>query len=187
MTAAAQLRNRLTLEEYLEGEELSDVRHDYLAGELFPVENATGNHNRVAGNLFARLHVHLAGTACEPFMNNMKLVMRGQLDDFAYYPDIMVACDPSDNHRLYRERPTVLAEVESPSTSRNDQREKYYAFRELPSLEDYLTLSQDKIGGRIARRSNSWLWEVLGENDHLSLPSLNFSVPLRDLYDRVEF
>jgi Uma2 family endonuclease len=68
--------------------------------------------------------------------------------NFFYYPDVVVTCDPEDNDEYFVRRPVLVVEVASPSTFAIDRREKLMAYRKLPSLREYLLLSQDSIKRR---------------------------------------
>ena len=72
MSTASHLRPWISPEEYIQGELLSEIRHEYFAGEIFAMAGASENHNYIAGNVFAALHVHLSGKKCAPFINDMK-------------------------------------------------------------------------------------------------------------------
>ena len=63
-------------------------------------------------------------------------------DDIFYYPDVIVTCDPEDSQRYYKTRPQFIAEVFSPETERFDRREKFLSYIRLPSLSEYLLVSQ---------------------------------------------
>ena len=56
---------------------------------------ASDDHNRVVLNICGELRERLRGKRCEPFMADMKLKMPGS--EAFYYPDVLVACDPTDN------------------------------------------------------------------------------------------
>ena len=120
MTALKKSDVLVTPEEYLEGELLSEVRHEYVAGRVFAMAGASDDHNRISLNIAASLHAQLRGKPCEAFFNDMK----AKVAPAFYYPDVMVVCDPADNHRYFRERPSVVFEVSSPDTERTDRRER---------------------------------------------------------------
>jgi Uma2 family endonuclease len=118
-------------------------------------------------------------------MSDMKLKMPGS--EAFYYPDVLVACDPADNAKYFRERPTVVFEVLSPETERTDQREKRFAYSLVPSIKVYVILAQDKAEVTVLRRSRAGLWkeEVLaGRNAVLKLPELKVEIPLARIYER---
>jgi Uma2 family endonuclease len=103
-----------------------------------------------------------------------------------YYPDVMVACDPSDNARYFRERPSVIFEVLSPDTERTDRREKLLAYRDIRTLQTYVIVEQDRMFVTIHRRTDvDWSGEhIEGLNGDLHLTEINFRLPLARIYRR---
>src|SRR5207302_10378757 len=109
---------------------------------VYAMTGASDDHNRIVGNIHGELRQRLRGKRCEPFMADMKLKIPG--GQAFYYPDVMVACDPADNAKYFRERPRVVFEVLSSETERSDQLEKRYAYALVPALKDYVLISQEK-------------------------------------------
>lgn len=185
MSAVTQVQRFLSVDEYLEGERHSEVRHEYVGGHAYAMAGASDEHNRIAGNIFSALHQALRGKRCEPFMADMKLKIPDS--QVFYYPDVLVACDPSDNASYFRERPTVVFEVLSPDTERTDQREKRFAYALVPSLRVYVIVAQDKRQLTVLRRGRGVPWEtetVEERNAVLKLPELKLEIPLASIYER---
>jgi Uma2 family endonuclease len=175
----------MTIAEYLELEKTSTVRHEYLDGEIYAMSGASRRHNLIAGNLHGCLRSHLRRGPCQVFIVDVKVYIE-KLNIF-YYPDLVVSCDPKDNDEYFVVRPVLVVEVESPSTSTIDGREKLMAYRKLESLREYLLLSQDSIGAELFRRDESgdWSLEQLGLEHELCLESVGMNVRLRSLYEDV--
>lgn len=177
----------IPVEDYLSGEQLSEVRHEYIGGEVHAMASASEDHNTIAGNIFASLHGHLRGKRCRPFMADVKVRLEVLGDDIFYYPDVLVACDPRDTHPLFKRFPTVIVEVLSDSTERIDRREKFWSYARIETLEEYVLVAQDKREVTVFRRANGWKAEVLrGKASVLRLTSLEFTQPLRDIYEGVK-
>ncbi len=121
MSTAEQLieADFISVEDYLTGELESEVRHEYFGGVVRAMAGASDRHERVSGNLFAALHAHLKGGPCQVFKDGMKLRLEVNKSDVFYYPDVMVACDPKDDHRYFRERPSLVVEVLSEDVNRD--------------------------------------------------------------------
>lgn len=183
--AEAASRSRLEVETYLQGELNAEQRHEYLAGEVYAMVGASDAHNIITLNLASALHAHLKGGPCRAFMSDMKLRLRAGEEDYFYYPDVMVACQPGDAARYYREQPIFLAEVTSETTERIDRREKLFAYRGIAALEEYLLLAQDSVAATLYRRAAGWSAVRLGAQEELNLASLNLRLPLHALYDGV--
>src|SRR5436190_18043091 len=115
MGAVLKLTSWISPEEYLEGERLADVRHEYVDGRVYAMAGAKANHNRICVNITADLHSALRGKPCEPFTTEMKARILWLEKTIFYYPDVLICCDPSDDAEEYRERPRVIFEVLSDS------------------------------------------------------------------------
>jgi Uma2 family endonuclease len=177
----------MSVAEYLELEKTSPVKHEYLDGEIYAMAGASKRHNQVGNNLNDHLRPHLRGGPCSVFTFEVKVYIEA-LNTF-YYPDLVVACDPADNDQYFVKRPILVVEVESPTTSIIDRREKLLAYKKLDSLIEYVRLSQDSISSEVARRDEdgNWSSEQLGLEDELRLTSVGIRIPLASLYEGVQF
>ena len=178
----------IPVDDYLSGEQLSEVRHEYIAGEVHAMAGASEAHNLAAGSIYSALRTHLKGKRCRPYIADVKVRLEILGDDIFYYPDVLVACDPRDTHPLFKRFPTVIIEVLSESTERIDRREKFLSYTRIETLEEYVLVAQDRREVTVFRRANGWQPEVLrDEADTLRLASLEFTQPLRDIYEGVKF
>src|SRR6266851_8969722 len=130
-----------TVEEFLEMEEASLTKHEYVAGEVYALSGATQRHNRIAGNILAQLWAAARDGGCRVFGSDMRLRVG---NDAVYYPDVQVDCDPADNEPLFTMKPCVVVEVLSPSTSSIDLREKLMVYQRIKSLRAYMIVFQDE-------------------------------------------
>lgn len=180
---------RMTEEEYLAFEAQSQVRHEFLDGYIHAMVGGTRAHNGIAGNLFVALKQQLKGTACAVFMNDIKV--RVARENSYYYPDLVATCVREEarlNQGLVLESPCLVVEVLSPSTHQTDLREKWRAYQTLDSLQEYVLLDWRAVRATVHRRAQvGWVRLELVENDFLTLDSVGFSEPLRDIYDGIEF
>ena len=172
----------LSVEDYLAGERAGDRRHEYIGGEIHAMAGASEEHGLIAGNLFFALRQHVGSGPCKVFISDMKVRLEIARDDIFYYPDVLVTCDPADSQRYYKTRPQFIAEVLSPETERFDRREKFLSYIRLPSLSEYLLVSQSTPLATLFRRERDWEPEHLGVGQELVLPSLQFRLPISSLY-----
>jgi Uma2 family endonuclease len=177
----------LTVEEYLAGELRADSKHEYLGGVIYAMAGASEEHNVIAANLIGLLHSQLRGKSCQPFGSDMKVRLRTFGDTYFYYPDAMVACDPSDSGHPWRERPSILFEILSEETRRIDEREKRFAYFQILSLQAYVRVEQGAPEIVVERRgTGEWEYQKLsGLEAVLELPGL--VIPLAALYERISF
>ena len=186
VTAIPKAADWISPDEYLGGERSAEVRHEYVDGRVYVMAGASDDHNRIAGNIFRELGNALRGRQCEPFINDMKVKIPPAFADVYYYPDVLVACDPTDNARFFRERPTVLIEVLSTETERTDRREKAIAYRQIPTVEAYVLVEQERMAATILRRTEpGWQSDVIeGPGSILKLPGIGVEIPLERIYER---
>ena len=185
---AALRSDFITVEEYLAGEQLSDVRHEYVDGVVYAMVGGTREHNQIAGNIYAALLNGLRSGPCRPFIFDLKARVQVSRDHAVfYYPDVMVGCDSRDTHRLYLCYPKVLIEVSSDSTERTDRHEKFSAYKTIETLEEYVIVFQDRPEAMIIRRHDNWRAETIKGLDHVVvLKSLDMPLPLLLIYQGVQ-
>jgi Uma2 family endonuclease len=162
----------ISAEDYLEGEKMSDVKHEYIAGQVFAMAGASEEHNLIAGNVYRKLRDRLAGSHCRTFMSDMKPSI--EVADIFYYPDVLATCEREDQHRYYETRPCLIVEVLSSGTEVIDRREKRQNYFKLDSLREYVLISQSERRVEVYRRDDAGRWhhEILGPEDELRLKSL---------------
>lgn len=172
--------------EYLALEARSPVRHEYVAGEIFAMTDASIRHTIIAGNLYTALRTHLRGTPCLALMEGIKPYLKKERSYF--YPDVMVTCEPRllelDAETQIVESPVLLVEVRSPSTEGIGRREKLRAYRALPSLKEYAMVSQDECQIHLYRRRGDIAWDIVTyePGDTAELASVELSMPMTDIY-----
>lgn len=188
MSAAEQLQ-LLSVDEYLQGEAACEVRHEYLAGTVHAMAGASRRHNRLVRNIEKMLNGQFGSGPCEAWSTDLKLHVRTAIAEYFYYPDVMVGCDPADNHEYYLENPAILFEVLSPSTEQIDKREKFHVYLSIPSLFHYVIVSQEERRVEwLQREGNSWKVSVLtAEADRIDFPAQIASITLAEIYEGIEF
>jgi Uma2 family endonuclease len=181
----------ISLEQYFTLESRSELRHEFHDGRRVEVAGASLNHNYLAGNLYAALWNALRSKAFSVFMNDMRVWIPD--DKRAVYPDVMVVADPPE-FALERKdtlaNPRIIAEVLSSSTEAYDRGDKFKAYRSLPSLAEYLLISQSKkaVDHFVKNNAGKWVLETsLAEQGELALASIDLSLDLDVLYDKVFF
>lgn len=174
----------LPVEDFLELERESTVRHEYVGGQIFAFAGATEAHNLIATNLITALATAARGTQCRVYPSDMLLRAAEQV---FYYPDIMVVCEPQDTGTIFKSRPSTIVEILSPSTATTDLREKLFVYRSLPSMSTYVIVSQDERRVRTHLRDENGAWsefDVAGAgNVRILQPELILT--LDQIYDGV--
>lgn len=172
--------------DYLTYEAQSPIRHEYIAGEIFAMTGASIRHNVIAGHLFAELRSHLKGPPCRALIEGVKLRLRKEQSYF--YPDVMVTCEDRlqelDSQQQIVEAPVVVIEILSPTTEATDRREKLRAYRTLPSLKEYLLVSQEQAQVEIYRRRGDICWDIITyePGDTVEIASLEIKLGMGEIY-----
>jgi Uma2 family endonuclease len=181
--SSTAMNTQLTEQAYLEGEVLAQIKHEYIEGAAYLMAGASKNHNLISGNIFAEFRQQLKGKTCTPFIADMKVKAGTNI----YYPDVMVVCEADDaDTKLVLHAPTIIVEVLSSGTRKYDMTAKKMAYLNVPSLQEYLLIEQDRCEVEVFRCSESWAstYYVLG--DVITFDSIGVSVAVEEIYDRID-
>ncbi|XOF34232.1 MAG: Uma2 family endonuclease [Candidatus Electrothrix sp. YB6] len=175
-------QQQISEQEYLNGELLSEVKHEFIDVAVYAMAGASADHGRIAGNLFAAFLRHLQErkSPCEPFLADMKVKTGNKF----FYPDVLISCEQEEND-YYRNAPLLIVEVVSRSTRKKDNTLKRLSYQTLPSLEEYVLIEQDFVDIEVCRRSKHWWPEhyYLGDTVHFS--SIDLTLSVEEIYARV--
>jgi Uma2 family endonuclease len=180
----------VSVDDYLAQEEYSSVRHEYIDGQLFAMTGTTRLHNTIALNIASIFRSHLKGSGCRVYMSDVKLQV--EATNSFYYPDVMIACDAYNSTSVMTNCPVLIVEVLSRSTTAIDRREKVLAYRQLPSLNEYLIVHQRKQLLELHRKDEHGSWHVLefGRGDLLMLDAIQCSpltLPVEAVYEDADW
>jgi Uma2 family endonuclease len=176
-------------DEYLRLEAQSPIKHEYVYGEMFAMTGGTLRHNTITLNVAAALRSHLRDTPCRAFINDVWV--RVEKTHSYYYPDLLVSCargaQTMDLNGVTVEDPVLVIEVLSPTTEATDRREKLLAYRTIPSLSEYVLVSQDIARVEIHRRRGDIGWERIEYSDQetVELASVDLQIGMGEIYEGV--
>jgi Uma2 family endonuclease len=177
--------SRISREEYLQGELVSEIRHEYVAGNVYAMSGGTLNHQRIAGNFAYLAKRQLEGKSCFPTGSDFKLqVPLGVGEEAFYYPDGMIICVPVPGDALFTDSPSVILEVLSPTTRRIDEVQKYRDYITIPTLGTYILAETDSPLMTLHRRVGAGFKRetLYGLDAVLDLPEAGVSIQLAELY-----
>ncbi len=181
----------LTPQDYLACERQAETKSEYLRGEVFAMSGASREHNLIAGNVNRELSQQLRERECEVYQGDMRV--RVSPTGLYTYPDVTVVCGEPEFEDAEVDtllNPKVLVEVLSPSTADYDRGRKFTHYRRLPSLREYVLISQDRplVEHYVRQGPDEWLLtEQSSLHDTLVLPSLQCQLPLPEIYLKVRF
>ena len=172
--------------DYLAGELLADVRHEYLDGQVRAMAGESKTHNTLVQSCLVALLGQLRGRPCATYTENVKTRVHS-LNRY-YYPDVVVTCDGRDtapgSPEYFVDFAALVVEVLSPTTAAIDRGEKLAAYKLVPSLQAYLLVSQDERRVELYRRGEGklWFYQDFGPGELLELPSLGLQLAVDDIY-----
>ena len=156
---AQALKAPIHLFDYLAMDEASELRHEYVGGQIYAMTGGTMRHNRIALNIARQLGDRLEATPCQVFINDMKLHV--QAADSVYYPDVFVHCGSAlaTAAKVVHDA-ALIVEVTSESSAEIDRREKLVAYCKLPGLRACWIVSQDEQRVEVHERDTSGLLQA---------------------------
>ncbi len=179
-----------TAAEYLALERRATYKSEYVNGHIIAMSGASRRHNLIAANISRELSSQLRGRPCESYISDMRV--RVSETGLYTYPDIVAVCGDirfADEQTDTLLNPTVIVEVLSASTEAYDRGDKFAHYRRLASLHDYVLVSQDAVRvEHYVRQGEKWvLSEASLLTDTVSLASIQCTLVLEDIYDKVRF
>ncbi len=189
MVAQREYGAHFTVEQYLEMERSSNVRHELIDGRVYAMVGGDQNHSRIGINVCAALADRLDGRPCQVFNTDMKVRLANERD--FVYPDAVSTCDPrdlADPTRDYIRYPLLVVEVLSGSTEAYDRHAKFDLYRERGTLVEYVLVSADQIQVEVRSRAGDvWTTAVYGAGDDVLLPGVDMVIPITTVYRRIAF
>ncbi|ARS40567.1 hypothetical protein CA265_13215 [Sphingobacteriaceae bacterium GW460-11-11-14-LB5] len=189
--AVSYQKRHYTIEEYLEMEKASTVKHEYFQGEIFAMSGAAFNHNLIFSNVFGLLFSQLKGSKYIPFGSGMR--MNIPENTLFTYPDISIYCDEIKHLTEDKDtilQPTIIIEILSPSTKNYDRSKKFKLYKDIPSLQEYIMIDSESVLVEAYYISDEQNW-ILNKHEELSdrlrLASMGFDLALSDIYSHVSF
>lgn len=189
--AVAYQKRHYTIEEYLEMEKASMIKHEYYQGEIFAMSGAGENHNEIFSNVFGEIASKLRGKPCRPYGSDKRLNIPE--NTLFTYPDISIYCNgltPSEVDEDTSILPTAIIEILSPSTKNYDRNKKFNLYKDIPSLKEYIMIDSESISVQAYYINEEKKWTLREHkdiSDTLTFVSMGFDMALSDIYYYVRF
>ena len=184
-------KRKMTVAEYLEIERKAVHKSEFFDGEMFAMAGANNEHNIVKENLVGEMFNRLKGTSCRSYSSDQRVLV--DPTGLYAYPDVVIVCGPAifsshDDQSLMN--PRVIFEVLSNSTERYDRTTKFRHYTQLPSLQEYILVSQDEplIEQFVRQANGTWtvrMYHTIATD--FMLASIPIEIPMADLYRDVTF
>ncbi|RKZ97374.1 MAG: Uma2 family endonuclease [Gammaproteobacteria bacterium] len=172
---------KIGVTDYLNSELKSDLKHEYMDGQVYAMAGASEQHNTISANILTEIKNGLKQdeSQCKAYMSDMKV----KVNEFIfYYPDLVVSCHDDSENEYYRTSPVLIVEVLSASTRKKDRTEKRIYYQNMPSVKEYVLIEQERCETEVSRKSDNWrsLFYYLG--DDINLESIGITLSVEDIY-----
>jgi Uma2 family endonuclease len=175
--------------EYLEYDLCSEFKNEFINGQVIPKIGCSEKHNTINVNLAGVLANQLKGKPCQVYLSSMRIKVKST--GLFAYPDLLVVCPKlqfSGDKPDTLLNPLVIIEILSDSTESTDRGAKFFHYRQIPSLKEYVLVSQNssKIEKYHLNSSSKWeLEETTEENPSMELHSISCVLKLDEVYDKI--
>lgn len=173
---------RITEQQYLQGELQSQIKHEFVQGEVFAMVGASSAHNWISLNVASTLRTHLKGKPCRPYMNDMKV----RIAENFYYPDVLVDCSDIANDAYFVETPILIVEVMSASTKTYDKTFKLQQYKNIPTLQEYVMVEQNTQLVEVVSRLDGWQPHYYELGESFMLQSVGLKMSVAEVYDGIK-
>jgi Uma2 family endonuclease len=188
MTVSVKKPKKISEAQYLKMERAAEFKSELRDGRAYAMAGASERHNLITVSILVSLHRQIGRRPCRVYPSDMRVKAAV---GFYTYPDISVVCgrpEFADDTRDTLLNPTVIVEVLSPSTANYDRGEKFERYRQLPSLSEYLLISQTRplVEHYVRQPDGKWLLTEYRElSDVVELPSIGCRLALSEIYEQV--
>ena len=181
----------MTVEEYIAFEERSEIRHEFIHGNLYPMPGTTIFHNTICINLTFLLRTLLQKGLFKIVQENVKIPITTNRD--YTYPDVAITSDLRDltsQDAYFIHHPSVIFEVISKTSRTEDSVDKFIRYKNIESLQNYILVDSEKmlVEVRVKIENGEWESEIyLSSNTCFPVPALNLELTFADVYDGIGF
>ncbi len=184
LTATLVADKKYSVEEYFELEKTSEIRHEFINGELIAMLGESKKANEIVGNIYISLRNTFKKRALKVYNHDVRLM----LENNRYrYPDIIVAptIDDEDSHAITQ--PVLIVEVFSENSVKTDTVDKLREYSILPTLQYYLIVSQEEPFVEIyAKNSDKWEFSYFTNlQESIELTALDASILMGDIFEGI--
>jgi Uma2 family endonuclease len=176
---------RYTYTDYVTFEESSNVKHEFLDGQIYAMAGGTPEHAALAAAVIGLLFSTLRGGPSRSYDADLRVRTPSGLTT---YPDVTVICGPpvlDTEDRQAVTNPTLIVEVLSRSTEEYDRGDKFEHYRSMPSLQQYVLVAHRSRSVEVSTRGADGTWRsvVVGAGQIAALPAIGAQLDVDALFD----
>jgi Uma2 family endonuclease len=190
MDSATKIEKIYTVQEYIDFEETSPVRHEFQNGKLYAMVGTSDTHNDILNNLVGAIRPKFKDKGCKVYSESLKVEIND--NDEYVYPDVLLTCNNDDRKSPYIKRyPTLIIEILSKSTAEYDRTEKFEKYQKVASIKYYLLIESRWMKAELYTRlpnDGIWTYQTFKKpTDIIAFPDLEFTLSLETIYEDINF
>lgn len=180
-----------TLAEYLQLEQVENLKYEFHDGFVAAMAGGTPKHGQIQSNTNSTISNSLrsANSSCIIYSSDVKIAIEHSRRYF--YPDLSVVYGDLQTSTQVSNaivNPILIIEVLSEGTEAFDRGKKFYYYRKIPSLREYVLISQEEAIVDVYSRTDDNIWQLRsysGMKGEIPLHSLEISISLEEIYRNV--
>ena len=173
-----------TVDEYILLDESSDIRHEFINGQLYDMAGATDIHNEICQNLIIFFRAILEKNYFKVYMEGVKCKIQGE--EYYTYPDVFITNNEADKENRYiKEHPILIVEVLSDSTRKYDSVDKFIQYQKISELQYYILVEPEVFSVHCFSKAENGEWQAAIYTklvEKINLKLLDIELPLMDIY-----
>lgn len=187
----AQKKDRISVEDYLQVEKESGIRHEYYNGWILAMAGGTLEHDIIGTNVRGHLFSQLCGKNCNVFSADLKIFIESA--NANVYSDGMVICGQPISPTGNKDRvvnPVWVLEVLSEGTEQNDRGDKFARYQTLSSFREYVLISQKELAVEVFFKQENGFWQYsryTNEDELIRFHSIGCELRISDIYEGISF
>lgn len=180
----------ISANEFLQAERSAKEKHELHQGHIVAMAGASLAHNEIVANLIGNIKSHLKGNPCRIYPSDLRVAVP-TTESFTY-PDASIVCgkpEMLDTQFDTLTNPSVIIEVMNPSTEQYDRGSKFFCYRQIASLKEYILISSSAKFVQIAfkQEDGSWKFEDIAASDALvRIQTINHKISMEEIYENVK-
>ncbi|MHA4737733.1 Uma2 family endonuclease [Dyadobacter sp. MSC1_007] len=179
-------------EEYLRLENDAFEKSEFFQGQIIKMSGAAPDHNRVKENVSIEVGIVLKkNKSCRSSSSDQRIHIPA--NSLYTYPDIIIVCGPNKFSTLDRitiTNPSVIIEILSPSTAEYDRGQKFKLYRDIETLQEYVTIDSRKTEAQVYPRMPDDQWiladDAFSLTDSITIQTIGATLLMAELYDGAE-
>jgi len=188
MSLVKKIEAKISEKDYLDGELVSKIKHEYIDGTVYAMAGASRNHNLIISNILSEIRNKLKQqqSPCDIFSSDIKVKESKETIKY-FYPDVLITCDADESEsEYYVNSPTIIIEVLSESTKQYDLTTKKLYYFNIPTLQEYIVIEQDICRIEVFSKKDQWNSHSYFLGDQIHFKSINITVSVEDIYYHVK-